>query len=80
MATAEKALCDMLYKLSPSRNQKELTSLIFDFLRIDERSFYDLDMEKIAYLADRYHSTNLKLLKRIVKKNDKTNNQTDRKI
>ncbi len=68
IATAEKALCDLLYKTSPVRNQKELLALIFDDLRIDEEAFDKLDKQKIMLLSEKYHSTNLKLLTRIIEK------------
>lgn len=62
MATPEKAICDKLYSLSPVKNIDELEYLMFEDLRIDEDDFYDLDKAKLIFLAEKYKSTNLKLL------------------
>lgn len=70
IAIPEKALCDMLYKLKPVKNQKELIYLLFDDLRIDEDMFWELDKESLMSLCDLYGCTNLKLLKKVVERND----------
>lgn len=68
MATAEKALCDKLYTVSPPiKNQKELKELLFENLRIDEEEFDKLDKEEMLRLAPLYHSTNLKILANFIK-------------
>lgn len=62
IAGPEKALCDKLYSLPPSRNMKELRELLFDDLRIDEEDFRNLDHAVICELAPNYHCRNLDLL------------------
>ena len=53
-ATAEKALCDKLYTLSPLKSVKSLKALLFEDLRIDEESFYKLNREEIFRIAPLY--------------------------
>lgn len=65
IATPEKALCDKLYTLPPVRNKKELVSLLFDDLRIDEIEFERLDKERLQELCQVYHSTTMKILGKI---------------
>ncbi|WP_337664461.1 hypothetical protein [Suilimivivens sp.] len=69
IAEPEKALCDQLYTMPPAKNIKLLAELLFDDLRIEETELLKLEIEKIFFLSDRYHSTNIKklitLLKRI---------------
>lgn len=69
IAEPEKALCDQLYTMPPAKNIKLLAELLFDDLRIEETELLKLEIEKIVFLSDRYHSTNIKklitLLKRI---------------
>lgn len=55
--------------MPPAKNIKLLAELLFDDLRIEETELLKLEIEKIFFLSDRYHSTNIKklitLLKRI---------------
>lgn len=67
IASPEKALCDKLYTLSPVKNKSELKNLLFDDLRIDREEFEKLDKNKLLQLIPFYHSTNLKILEKIVK-------------
>lgn len=67
IASPEKALCDKLYSISPVRNKKELQSLLFDDLRIDETEFAKLNAQDLLELCDLYHSTNLKMLKKLLR-------------
>jgi len=67
VATAEKALCDKLYTLSPVRNVKDLEKLLFEDLRIDEDRFNELNKQDILKLAPLYRSTNLNLLAKFIK-------------
>jgi hypothetical protein len=62
MALPEKALCDKLYTLSSVRNVKELSTLLFEDLRIDEQEFQKLNAEIIQDLSEKYHATNIKKL------------------
>jgi predicted transcriptional regulator of viral defense system len=67
IASPEKALCDKLYAVSTISNQKELQSLLFEDLRIDETEFGKLDKSLLVELAPLYHSTNLKILKSLLR-------------
>lgn len=62
MATAEKALCDQLYKISPVANYKELERLLFEDLRIDMSAIAELSKKDIDLYAQNYGSTNVKKL------------------
>ncbi|MCQ2913881.1 MAG: hypothetical protein MJ247_01645 [Alphaproteobacteria bacterium] len=68
IATPEKALCDKLYTISPVSNLKELKELLFEDLRIDESDFVKLDMKVLETLSPLYHSTNLYLLAKLIRK------------
>ena len=67
VATAEKALCDKLYTISPVKTIKDLKRLLFEDLRIDEDRFNELNKEDILELAPLYRSTNLNLLEKLIK-------------
>lgn len=71
IAEPEKALCDQLYTMPPAVNTKVLAASLFDDLRIGETELRKLDAEKVAFLSQRYCSTNTKklvtLLRRIQK-------------
>ena len=69
IATPEKALCDKLYTISPVSNLSELKELLFDDLRIDEDKFEKLDHNTLETLAPLYHSTNLNLLAKLIRRN-----------
>lgn len=62
IASPEKALCDQLYILRPVKNTKELATLLFDDLRIEETELRKLDRDRIAKLCDKYHSINIRKL------------------
>ena len=68
IASKEKALCDKLYTLKPIKNLDNLKKLLFDDLRIDEDIFESLDIEKIEKLSNLYHSTNVSLLAKYMKR------------
>lgn len=59
IASPEKALCDELYIKGPAANHKELRSLLFDDMRIDERAFGKLKLADILLLKEKYHCTNI---------------------
>lgn len=67
MATAEKALCDKLYMLSPVKTIHDFERLIFEDLRIDEDKFNELNKRDILKLAPLYRSTNLNLFTKLMK-------------
>lgn len=69
IATPEKALCDKLYTLEPLNNYSNLERMLFNDLRIDENEFKNLNVNKITKLSDLYHSTNVDLLARYVRRN-----------
>ena len=66
IATPEKALCDLLYIKTPVKSMRELKSLLFDDLRLDENIFQELDGKDILFLTDKYKSNNLKFLKKYI--------------
>lgn len=67
IASPEKALCDKLYTETPVKNKKELEVLLFSDLRIDKKDFQELNKTHLLSLTDLYKSTNLKLLKKILR-------------
>ena len=67
IATPEKALCDKLYTLPPVSNKKELVSLLFEDLRIDEIEFAKMDTQRLLKICELYHSTNMKMLAKLVR-------------
>lgn len=69
IATPEKALCDKLYTLSPLNNYSNLETMLFQDLRIDEEEFNKLNIEKIENLSKLYHSTNVCLLAKYMRRN-----------
>ena len=69
IATPEKALCDKLYTLSPLNNYSNLENMLFNDLRIDEDGFNKLNLEKIEKLSNIYHSTNVDLLYKYMRRN-----------
>ena len=68
IATPEKALCDKLYTLSPINNYDNLEKMLFSDLRIDEEEFENLDVNKIEKLSNLYHSTNVSLLAKYMRR------------
>ena len=67
IATPEKAICDKLYSVPPVNNKKELVSLLFDNLRMDEAEFAKLNKEYMLRLCELYHCSNLKILAKILR-------------
>lgn len=68
IATKEKALCDRLYIAPPQTSMKRLKTLMFVDLRIDVDMFFELNVNELLFLCDKYKSKNLRLLKKIVLK------------
>ena len=62
MATREKALCDLLYKIRGMRSFSAIENLLFEDLRIDDEDIHSLDWKFIEELAPLYHSTTLDTL------------------
>ena len=69
IATAEKALCDKLYTLAPLNNYLNLENILYNDLRIDKEEFSKLNVNKIDNLSNLYHSTNVELLSRYMRRN-----------
>ncbi len=69
IAAPEKALCDKLYTLAPLRNYSNLEKMLFNDLRINEEGVNELDVNKIEKLSDLYHSSNVDLLARYMRRN-----------
>lgn len=69
IATPEKALCDKLYTLEPLNNYSNLERMLFNDLRIDEEEFKNLNVDKIMKLSNLYHSTNVDLLAKYMRRN-----------
>ena len=63
MATAEKAVCDKLYKMPSTRSFKGLEALMFDDLRFDEEEIFNLDLSDITRFSRMYHCTTINTLR-----------------
>lgn len=68
IATKEKAICDALSKWRVIKNIVELKELLFIDKRIDEDEFAACDFLLMDRLASLYHSTNLELLRKMIRK------------
>lgn len=68
IAIPEKALCDKLYTLTPLFNYTNLENMLFNDLRIDEEEFNKLDILKVNKLSKLYHSTNVELLAKYMRR------------
>lgn len=66
IASPEKALCDMLYILPPTRSMKEFRELLFLDLRINEVAFKELNLDDILFLNEKYKSTNVRRLVKLI--------------
>lgn len=77
IATKEKALSDKLYSMKPISNQKELETVLVDDLRIDMDEVIKLDENDLREISEAYHSTNVSLLYRLVKRRKMKNEKRD---
>ena len=68
IATAEKAVCDMLYKQGPVHSVKALKELLFDNIRLDQDEFRKLDKEALLFLCPLYGKKNLNFLYKMLSK------------
>ncbi|MDO4553892.1 MAG: hypothetical protein Q4B70_01945 [Lachnospiraceae bacterium] len=68
IATAEKALCDQLYKMETVANYKELQELLFDDLRIEEQQLRLLNIDDITFLSGRYGNRNVRRLNGLLRR------------
>ena len=62
IASKGKALCDLLYSKYPVRSIKDLKTLLFEDMRIDENEFLKMNFEFIKEIAPLYHSNSLNVL------------------
>jgi predicted transcriptional regulator of viral defense system len=76
IASPEKAICDMLYTFEPCANQKELSKLLFNFLRLDREEFSKLNIQLLIELTHYYQTKNLKLLRNYLRKEQENANNT----
>lgn len=68
IATAEKAMCDILYEKPLLKNLHEMEEFLFEDMRIYENGFSSLSCEDIMDLAPLYGSTNVSLLAKYVRR------------
>lgn len=68
IASREKALCDKLYAMPPIGNQKELMILLEENLRIEHETILSLNIDDLKIMTDKYHSTNIELLYRLMRR------------
>ena len=68
IASKEKALCDLLYSKYPVRSIKDLKTLLFEDMRIDENEILKMNVEFIKEIAPLYHSNSLNVLKKYLNK------------
>lgn len=62
IATAVKAVCDMLSKMPSTRTRKGLETLMFEDLRFDEDAILELDAKTVLEYSALYRSTTVKTL------------------
>lgn len=68
IAIPEKALCDKLYTLIPIKNIAKLENVLFNDLRIDTNEFNKLNFQDIKEISNSYHSKNVDLLYRYMRR------------
>ncbi len=68
LASKEKAICDSLCKWRVVKSLKELKELLFVDKRIDKTEFAACDFKLMERLSGLYDKTNLKLLRKLIKK------------
>lgn len=69
IAIPEKSLCDKLYTLSPIKNMNELHNVLCNDLRIDISELNKFDLQNLKEISESYHSTNVSLLYRYLRRN-----------
>ena len=68
IASPEKALCDQLYTISPVGTLKEMSKLLWEDLRMEKGDILNLNVDVVGHLATLYHSTNVTLLAKVMRK------------
>lgn len=72
IASPEKAICDVLYTISPLRNRAELEHLLFDDLRLDQDDFFRLNMVDLHAIAINFRTQNHKLLQTYINRKNRS--------
>lgn len=75
MATAEKAVCDKLYKMPPTRSFRGLEALMFENLHFDEEEMFGLDLNDIASFSRLYRCTTINTLRDYLEEHERTANR-----
>jgi len=68
MASAEKALCDSIYRIPSVHTQKGIAELLVESLRIEREELTKLDLDFIDWIAPRYGRKSLRALSSWLKK------------
>ena len=68
IASKEKALLDKMYDINIIKNLDEMEHLVLNELRIESSELKKLELSVIRSLADKYHSSNVKLFSKYVEK------------
>lgn len=68
IASKEKALLDKMYDINIIKNLDEMEHLVLNELRIENSELKKLELSVIRSLADKYHSSNVKLFSKYVEK------------
>lgn len=56
IASPEKALCDKIYTLPPTKDEAEVAAGVFEIIGIDRRRLRSLHLDEILDIGDKYHS------------------------
>ena len=68
IASPEKALCDLLYTISPVGSLKEMRKLLWEDLRMESSAVFNLNASEVEHLSGLYHSTNVILLSKLLRR------------
>ncbi len=68
IASAEKALCDELYRVSGIRSVGKMETLLFEDLRLDQALFNRLDYNLLIFFANKYNTVTLNSFSRFITK------------
>lgn len=68
IASAEKALCDELYRISGIRSVRKIELLLFEDLRLDQALFSKLDHSALISFAGKYNTITLKKFMEFMKR------------
>lgn len=68
IASKEKAICDELYSMYPTRSMKDFKLLMFDNLRMEEEDIKTLNLKLLLRICKKYKSNNLYMFIKYIKK------------